>query len=160
MRKRPVVWALGTAGSAFRVATRVLQAALMLCRVRGRVRVVRSGPIKGMSVLSAARQRGSSSGLGAVTKATPLRMVLSHPIPSTTQACISPARIRDGPATLTVQPQTHSTSPHIPCTTPTRTHALHAWHTSHAQPPLEHMPCMHGTPAWYDTHQERHCARS
>eukprot|EP00955_Chlamydomonas_euryale_P038161 351012-Chlamydomonas_euryale.AAC.12 len=26
------------------------------------------------------------------------------------------------------------------------THALH-------NPPLEHMSCMHGTPAWYDIHQ-------
>eukprot|EP00955_Chlamydomonas_euryale_P055141 356041-Chlamydomonas_euryale.AAC.4 len=34
-----------------------------------------------MPVLSAARQRGSSSGLGAVTKGMPLRMVLSLLIP-------------------------------------------------------------------------------
>eukprot|EP00955_Chlamydomonas_euryale_P113357 366212-Chlamydomonas_euryale.AAC.21 len=36
--------------------------------------------MKGMPVLRAARQRGSSSGLGAVTKRTPLCTVLSHPI--------------------------------------------------------------------------------
>eukprot|EP00955_Chlamydomonas_euryale_P023733 250502-Chlamydomonas_euryale.AAC.5 len=35
-----------------------------------------------MPVLSEAIQRGSSSGLGAVTKGTPLRTVLSHPIPT------------------------------------------------------------------------------
>eukprot|EP00955_Chlamydomonas_euryale_P107856 365806-Chlamydomonas_euryale.AAC.6 len=35
-----------------------------------------------MPVLSIARQRGSSSGLGAVTKVTPLRTVLRHPIPT------------------------------------------------------------------------------
>eukprot|EP00955_Chlamydomonas_euryale_P083417 363859-Chlamydomonas_euryale.AAC.3 len=44
-----------------------------------------SGPTKGMPVLSAARQRGSSSGLGAVTKGTPLRTALSHPIPTPTR---------------------------------------------------------------------------
>eukprot|EP00955_Chlamydomonas_euryale_P008077 85558-Chlamydomonas_euryale.AAC.2 len=36
-----------------------------------------------MPVLSAARQRGSISGLGAVTKGMPLRKVLSHPVPTT-----------------------------------------------------------------------------
>eukprot|EP00955_Chlamydomonas_euryale_P093180 364768-Chlamydomonas_euryale.AAC.4 len=48
-------------------------------RVRARVTGSRS---KGMPVLSAARQRGSSSASrqGAVTKGTPLRTVLSHPI--------------------------------------------------------------------------------
>eukprot|EP00955_Chlamydomonas_euryale_P100927 365313-Chlamydomonas_euryale.AAC.28 len=39
-------------------------------------------PGKGMLVLSMVRQRGSNSGLGAVTKGTPLRAVLSHPIPA------------------------------------------------------------------------------
>eukprot|EP00955_Chlamydomonas_euryale_P108095 365817-Chlamydomonas_euryale.AAC.29 len=38
-----------------------------------RARVTGSGPIRGMYVLSAARQRGSSSGLSAVTTATPLQ---------------------------------------------------------------------------------------
>eukprot|EP00955_Chlamydomonas_euryale_P010015 107421-Chlamydomonas_euryale.AAC.12 len=32
-----------------------------------------------MPVLGAVRRRGSNSGLGAVTKGTPLRAVLSHP---------------------------------------------------------------------------------
>eukprot|EP00955_Chlamydomonas_euryale_P041365 351963-Chlamydomonas_euryale.AAC.2 len=36
--------------------------------------------MKDMPVLSIARQRGSSSGLGVVTKGTPLRTVLSHSI--------------------------------------------------------------------------------
>eukprot|EP00955_Chlamydomonas_euryale_P115209 366335-Chlamydomonas_euryale.AAC.11 len=35
-----------------------------------------------MPVLSVARQRGSSSGLGAVTKGMPLRTVLTRPIPT------------------------------------------------------------------------------
>eukprot|EP00955_Chlamydomonas_euryale_P097463 365077-Chlamydomonas_euryale.AAC.13 len=35
-----------------------------------------------MPVLGVARQRASSSGLGAARKGTPLRMVLSHPIPT------------------------------------------------------------------------------
>eukprot|EP00955_Chlamydomonas_euryale_P000185 2066-Chlamydomonas_euryale.AAC.5 len=35
-----------------------------------------------MPDLSAARQRGSRCGLGAVTKRTPLRTVLSHPVPT------------------------------------------------------------------------------
>eukprot|EP00955_Chlamydomonas_euryale_P088087 364349-Chlamydomonas_euryale.AAC.4 len=35
--------------------------------------------MKGMPVLSAARQRGPSSGLGAVTKGTPLRIVTWYP---------------------------------------------------------------------------------
>eukprot|EP00955_Chlamydomonas_euryale_P033992 349676-Chlamydomonas_euryale.AAC.2 len=47
--------------------------------VRARVRLTRSGPTKGMPVLSIAWQGGSSSGQGAVTKGTPLRTVLSHP---------------------------------------------------------------------------------
>eukprot|EP00955_Chlamydomonas_euryale_P093247 364774-Chlamydomonas_euryale.AAC.10 len=47
-----------------------------------RVRVTGSEPTKGMPVLSVARQIGSSRGLGAVTKGTPLRTVLSHPIPT------------------------------------------------------------------------------
>eukprot|EP00955_Chlamydomonas_euryale_P058624 357141-Chlamydomonas_euryale.AAC.6 len=47
-------------------------------RVRVRVRVTGNGPTEGMPVSSAARQRGSSSGLGTVTKGTPLRMVLSR----------------------------------------------------------------------------------
>eukprot|EP00955_Chlamydomonas_euryale_P111211 366049-Chlamydomonas_euryale.AAC.5 len=37
-----------------------------------RVRDTGSGPTEGMPVPSAARQRGSSSGRGAVTKSTPL----------------------------------------------------------------------------------------
>eukprot|EP00955_Chlamydomonas_euryale_P076878 362814-Chlamydomonas_euryale.AAC.4 len=44
-----------------------------------RSRVTGSGPTKGSPVLSAARQRGSSSGLGAVTKDKPLRTPLRHP---------------------------------------------------------------------------------
>eukprot|EP00955_Chlamydomonas_euryale_P050163 354470-Chlamydomonas_euryale.AAC.31 len=39
---------------------------------RVRVRVGRSGPTRGVPVLSAARQGRSNSGLGAATKATPL----------------------------------------------------------------------------------------
>eukprot|EP00955_Chlamydomonas_euryale_P104657 365582-Chlamydomonas_euryale.AAC.13 len=35
-----------------------------------------------MPMLSGARQRESSSGLGAVTKGMPLHVVLSHPIPT------------------------------------------------------------------------------
>eukprot|EP00955_Chlamydomonas_euryale_P117588 366485-Chlamydomonas_euryale.AAC.23 len=46
------------------------------------VRVTGSGPTKGMCVLSTAGQRGSSSGLGTVTKEMPLRMVLRHAIPT------------------------------------------------------------------------------
>eukprot|EP00955_Chlamydomonas_euryale_P025007 263375-Chlamydomonas_euryale.AAC.1 len=38
-----------------------------------------------MPLLSVARQRGSSSGCGAVTKGPPLCMVLSHPIPTPTR---------------------------------------------------------------------------
>eukprot|EP00955_Chlamydomonas_euryale_P075771 362440-Chlamydomonas_euryale.AAC.1 len=44
-----------------------------------------SGPVKGMHVFSTARQRGSSSGLCAVTKGTPVRTVLSHAIPTGVQ---------------------------------------------------------------------------
>eukprot|EP00955_Chlamydomonas_euryale_P040174 351612-Chlamydomonas_euryale.AAC.22 len=47
-----------------------------------RVRVTGSGPTKGMPALSAAWSRGSSSGQDTVTKGTPLRTVLSHPIPT------------------------------------------------------------------------------
>eukprot|EP00955_Chlamydomonas_euryale_P113979 366245-Chlamydomonas_euryale.AAC.14 len=47
-----------------------------------RVRGTGSGSTKDMPVLSVARQRVSSSGQGAVTKGTPLRTVLSHPIPT------------------------------------------------------------------------------
>eukprot|EP00955_Chlamydomonas_euryale_P043587 352630-Chlamydomonas_euryale.AAC.3 len=46
-----------------------------------RVRLIGRGPMKGMAVLSAARQRGSNSGLSAVTKGTLLRAVLVYPIP-------------------------------------------------------------------------------
>eukprot|EP00955_Chlamydomonas_euryale_P002958 31146-Chlamydomonas_euryale.AAC.5 len=35
-----------------------------------------------MPAVSAARRKGSKSGLGAVTKGTPLRAVLNHPIPT------------------------------------------------------------------------------
>eukprot|EP00955_Chlamydomonas_euryale_P065163 359163-Chlamydomonas_euryale.AAC.5 len=49
---------------------------------RFRVRIKGSGPTKGMPVLSVAWQRGPSSGQGTVTKGTPLRTVLSHPIPT------------------------------------------------------------------------------
>eukprot|EP00955_Chlamydomonas_euryale_P103013 365459-Chlamydomonas_euryale.AAC.2 len=41
--------------------------------------VRRSGTQRGMPVLSVARQRGSNSRLGTVTKGTPLRAVLSNP---------------------------------------------------------------------------------
>eukprot|EP00955_Chlamydomonas_euryale_P081805 363628-Chlamydomonas_euryale.AAC.7 len=47
-----------------------------------RVRVTGSRPTKGMPVLSAVRQSGSSSAKGTVTKGTPLRTVLSHPTPT------------------------------------------------------------------------------
>eukprot|EP00955_Chlamydomonas_euryale_P115851 366382-Chlamydomonas_euryale.AAC.7 len=52
------------------------------CAGRVRVRFTGSGPTTGMPVLSAARQRASRSGLGAITKGTPVRTVLSHPVPT------------------------------------------------------------------------------
>eukprot|EP00955_Chlamydomonas_euryale_P068797 360234-Chlamydomonas_euryale.AAC.1 len=52
-----------------------------LCHIES-VRVTGSRPTKGMPVLSAARQRGSNSGLGAATKGTPLCAVLSHCMPT------------------------------------------------------------------------------
>eukprot|EP00955_Chlamydomonas_euryale_P089388 364462-Chlamydomonas_euryale.AAC.8 len=57
-------------------------AAWPMHRVRDRVRATGSGPMQGVPVLSVARQRGSSSGLGTVAKRTPLRTVLNHPIPT------------------------------------------------------------------------------
>eukprot|EP00955_Chlamydomonas_euryale_P064365 358957-Chlamydomonas_euryale.AAC.1 len=47
-----------------------------------RVRVFGSGLMQSIPELSAARQMGSSSGLGATTIGTPTHAVLSHPIPS------------------------------------------------------------------------------
>eukprot|EP00955_Chlamydomonas_euryale_P061913 358229-Chlamydomonas_euryale.AAC.18 len=46
--------------------------------VRVRVRVNGSRPTRSVLVLSVARQRGTSSGLGAVAKGKPFRMVLSQ----------------------------------------------------------------------------------
>eukprot|EP00955_Chlamydomonas_euryale_P084764 364003-Chlamydomonas_euryale.AAC.12 len=48
--------------------------------VRVRIRVTGSGYTRGMPVWSVTRRRGSSSGLGDVTKVTPMRTVLSHRI--------------------------------------------------------------------------------
>eukprot|EP00955_Chlamydomonas_euryale_P044898 353000-Chlamydomonas_euryale.AAC.2 len=70
-----------------------------------------------MPVLSAARQRGSNSGLGAVTKGTPLRAVLSHRIPNLprqpgsetwAQSCNSPI------PPCGACPANHSTKSHQP----------------------------------------------
>eukprot|EP00955_Chlamydomonas_euryale_P050591 354601-Chlamydomonas_euryale.AAC.6 len=53
------------------------------------VRVTGSGPTKGMPVLSAPRQRGSGSGLGAVTKGTQLCR-----LPTATGECSTGAEVR------------------------------------------------------------------
>eukprot|EP00955_Chlamydomonas_euryale_P085391 364095-Chlamydomonas_euryale.AAC.3 len=53
-----------------------------------RLRVTASGPTKGMTALSAARRRESGSGLGAVTKGTPLRTVRSLACLSSSDALV------------------------------------------------------------------------
>eukprot|EP00955_Chlamydomonas_euryale_P115633 366366-Chlamydomonas_euryale.AAC.16 len=73
--------------------------------------------MKGMPVLSAARQRGLSSGLGAVTKGTQLRKVRRQPMPcllcqtgreNWAQSCQSPI------FPLGAWPADHSTRSHQP----------------------------------------------
>eukprot|EP00955_Chlamydomonas_euryale_P096192 364991-Chlamydomonas_euryale.AAC.3 len=91
--------------------------------------VTGNGPMMGVPELSAARRKGSNSGLGPVTKGMPMRAFLNHPIPAHRQ----PRRKnRAEICNITIPP--HGTRLAIPVVTHVKTWTLWGRYAPHFRP--------------------------